>query len=131
MSAGIVKFHHVNITVARRLEQAAKDFYASILGLEEVPKPEPSRARGGAWYQLGDVQLHLSIEDQAEQQASSRHVCFVVADVARAEEHLKHSGIMILQDSRPIPGTKRFYVRDPGDNLIEIAEVDLNISGPC
>ena len=63
MSAGIVNFHHVNVTVPRALEQAAKDFYSVRLGLEEVPKPEASRGRGGAWYQLGSVQLHLSVED--------------------------------------------------------------------
>jgi catechol 2,3-dioxygenase-like lactoylglutathione lyase family enzyme len=58
MSAGIVNFDHVNVTVPRALEQAAKDFYSVKLGLEEVPKPEASRGRGGAWYQLGGVQLH-------------------------------------------------------------------------
>ncbi|MGH9905475.1 MAG: VOC family protein [Pyrinomonadaceae bacterium] len=122
MPAGILKFHHVNITVPRAQEQAAKDFYASTLGLEEVPKPEASRARGGAWYQLGEVQLHLSLEEGMDGQTSARHVCFVVADLARAEEHLEGSGVVILQDPRPIPGTRRFYVRDPGNNLIEIAE---------
>ncbi len=122
MSAGIVKFHHINVTVACGIEQAAKDFYALALGLEEVPKPEGSRTREGAWYQLGDMQLHLSLEDGTEQQASTRHVCFVVEDRARAEKHLAAAGVEILPDPRPVHGTNRFYVRDPGHNLIEIAE---------
>ena len=122
MSAGIVTFHHVNITVPRALEQSAKDFYSSGLGLEEVPKPDASRERGGAWYQLGSVQLHLSLEEGAGKQSSTRHVCFIVEDLHRAQEYLAATGVEILPDPRPLPGTLRFYVRDPGDNLIEIAE---------
>ena len=122
MSAGIVNFHHVNVTVPRALEQAAKDFYSVRLGLEEVPKPEASRGRGGAWYQLGSVQLHLSVEDRSDEQSSTRHICFVVEDLDRAQEYLASTGVEILPDPRPIPGTQRFYVRDPGGNLIEIAQ---------
>ncbi len=122
MSAGVVNFHHVNVTVPRALEQDTKDFYGSRLGLEEVPKPEASRGRGGAWYQLGSVQLHLSIEDLPYQGSSRRHICFVVEDVQRAQEYLASTGVEILLDKRPIPGTRRFYVRDPGGNLIEIVQ---------
>ena len=122
MSAGIVNFHHVNVTVPRALEQAAKDFYSAGLGLEEVPKPEASRGRGGAWYQLGSVQLHLSLEDRLGEQSSTRHVCFVVEDLRRAQDHLGSAGVEILPDPRPIPGTQRFYVCDPGGNLIEIVQ---------
>jgi catechol 2,3-dioxygenase-like lactoylglutathione lyase family enzyme len=127
MAAGIITdFHHVNVTVPRALEQVAKDFYRVSLGLEEVPKPEASRGRGGAWYQLGSLQLHLSVEDVANEQPSSRHVCFVVENLNRAEEHLASAGVTILPDPRPVPGTERFYVRDPGGNLIEITERKAN-----
>jgi catechol 2,3-dioxygenase-like lactoylglutathione lyase family enzyme len=122
MSAGIINFHHVNVTVPRALEQAAKDFYGTRLGLEEVPKPEASRARGGAWYQLGSVQLHLSLEDGLDERPSTRHVCFVVENLDRARQHLASAGVEILPDPRPVSGTQRFYVRDPGGNLIEIAQ---------
>jgi len=126
MSAGIVNFHHVNVTVPRALELAAKDFYSVGLGLEEVPKPEASRGRGGAWYQLGSVQLHLSAEDRSAEQSSTGHVCFVVEDLDRAQQHLATKGVEILPDPRPVPGTQRFYVRDPGGNLIEIAQQQTN-----
>lgn len=122
MTIGTIKFHHVNVTVPGDREQAAKDFYAMALGLEELPKPEASRARGGAWYQLGEVQLHLSIEEETEEKTRTRHFCFVVDNLDRAQKHLGAAGVEILPDPRPVPGTKRFYVRDPGYNLIEIAE---------
>ncbi|MBA2524341.1 MAG: VOC family protein [Pyrinomonadaceae bacterium] len=122
MSAGIVSFHHVNLTVPPAAEQAAKDFYSARLGLEEVPKPEASRGRGGAWYQLGSVQLHLSLADGSDERSSTRHICFVVEDLNRAQDHLASMGVEILPDPGPVPGTQRFYIRDPGGNLIEIVQ---------
>jgi predicted enzyme related to lactoylglutathione lyase len=80
-----------------------------------------SRTREGAWYQLGAVQLHLSLED-SEPQTSSRHICLVVEDLAQTQKHLQAAGVQILPDPRPIAGTRRFYVRDPGNNLIEVAQ---------
>ncbi len=122
MSAGIVNFHHVNVTVPHAVEGAAKEFYRNVLGLEEVPKPEAARGRAGAWYQLGSVQLHLSLEATPEQKVATRHICFVVENLDRAQTHLVAARVEILSDPRPLPGTKRFYVRDPGGNLIEITE---------
>ena len=113
--------HHVNVTVPRSLEEVAKHFYGVVMGLQEVPKPESSRGRGGAWYQLGPIQLHLSIEDFDGPQ-SKRHVCYTVANLAEAEERFRNAGIEIVPDDLPTPGWSRFYVRDPGGNRLEIAQ---------
>jgi catechol 2,3-dioxygenase-like lactoylglutathione lyase family enzyme len=111
--------HHVNITVPGEAEAAAKHFYRHVLGLEEIIKPDASRSRG-AWYQLGAVQLHLSVEDA--QPPSRRHVCYQVRDVEAAERHFRAAGVEILDDERPLPGVRRFFLRDPGGNRIEITE---------
>ncbi|HZI86425.1 MAG TPA: VOC family protein, partial [Pyrinomonadaceae bacterium] len=66
---------------------------------------------------------HLSIADDPDAKQSKRHICFVVENLNRAQDHLKDGGVEILPDPRPIPGTHRFYVRDPGGNLIEITEL--------
>jgi len=117
------QIHHVNVTVPKSLEDAAKNFYGVIMGLQEVPKPEDSRGRGGAWYQLGPLQLHLSIEDPlGENCISKRHVCYTVANLAEAEERFRSAGVEILPDDQPTPGWSRFYVRDPGGNRLEIAQ---------
>jgi catechol 2,3-dioxygenase-like lactoylglutathione lyase family enzyme len=113
----LVALSHVNVT-----EAAAKEFYGTVLGLTVLPKPPGTRQNVGAWYELGGVQLHLSVEENATNAASDRHVCYVVADVAVAERHLRDSGVEIISDPRPIEGVNRFYVRDPGGNLIEITE---------
>ena len=123
MSIGITELNHVNATVPKFAEEAAKHFYNSVLGLKEIPKPEGSHVRVGAWYHLAGVQLHLSIEDGVgDNSASKRHFCLMVADLARAQQQLRDAGVEILPDERPVRGWLRFYVRDPGGNLIEIAE---------
>ena len=114
--------HHVNVTVPRSLEEAAKHFYGEVMGMTEVPKPESSRGRGGAWYQLGPVQLHLSVEDGTAEHLRKRHVCYTVKDLNEAEERFRQAGVEILPDDLPIPGWRRFYVRDPGGNRLEIAQ---------
>ena len=114
--------HHVNVTVPRSLESAAKHFYNVVMGMTEVPKPESSRGRGGAWYQLGPVQLHLSLEDNVGENLSKRHVCYTVSNLSKAEERFRQAGVEILPDDLPTPGWQRFYVRDPGGNRLEIAQ---------
>ena len=117
------QIHHVNVTVPKPLEDAAKHFYGVVMGLEEVPKPESSRGRGGAWYQLGSMQLHLSIEEALHQDCiSKRHVCYTVSNLAQAEERFRNAGVEIIPDDLPTPGWSRFYVRDPGGNRLEIAQ---------
>jgi len=118
----VVGLSHVNVTVPAEAEAAAKTFYGTVLGLKEIPKPAGTRQNVGAWYELGGLQLHLSVEARVTNAASDRHVCYVVADVAVAERHMRDAGTEIIPDLRPIAGVKRFYVRDPGGNLIEITE---------
>jgi catechol 2,3-dioxygenase-like lactoylglutathione lyase family enzyme len=118
----VVALSHLNVTVPADVETAAKHFYGTVLGLREIPKPVGTRQNVGAWYEIGSVQLHLSVEERVTNAASDRHVCYVVADIAVAERHIRDSGTEIIPDPRPIAGVKRFYVRDPGGNLIEITE---------
>lgn len=119
----ITRLHHVNVTVPSALEDAARRFYGVVLGLPQIAKPEGTRQNIGAWYDLGrGLQLHLSIEDNVQNEASERHVCYQVDDAASAELHFRDAGIEIISDERPVKGTSRFFLRDPGGNMIEITE---------
>src|SRR5260221_14771163 len=95
--------HHVNVTVPPELEAATKEFYGSVLGLQQVPKPATAR-QSGAWYQIGATQLHLSLEDESLSSLSSRHVCFSVDDLAATEKRFRDAGVEIIPDPRPVPG---------------------------
>ena len=120
----ITTIDHVNITVPKALEDAARDYYRTVLGLEELPKPEQLRKRGGAWFRAGPVELHVSVEDGPSNSnaESRRHVCYLVHDLAAAEAEVRGRGGEIIADNQPIPGFIRFYLRDPAGNRIEIAQ---------
>lgn len=117
----VTALHHVNVTVPPELESAAKEFYGSLLGLRQVPKPAAAR-QSGAWYQIGDNQLHLSVETEERGPLSSRHICFHVSNLVEAESQFRAAGVEIIPDPRPVPGNERFYVRDPGGNQLEIVQ---------
>src|SRR5688572_16819037 len=115
-----ITLHHVNVTVAPELEAATKHFYGAVLGLTQVPKPATAR-QSGAWYQIGLNQLHLSVKAPANGALSSGHVCFAVTDLAEVEQKFREAGVEIIQDPEPNPNSPRFFARDPGGNLLEIA----------
>ena len=50
---------HVQVMMPEGGEDDARRFYAGILGLTEVEKPEPMRANGGVWFAEG---IHVSGE---------------------------------------------------------------------
>ena len=56
----VTSLHHVSLPVTD-LERS-KTFYRDVLGLEEMPGPPFDFA--GAWYHVGDAQLHLIVHDR-------------------------------------------------------------------
>ena len=122
MAITSIKLHHVNVTVPAALEEAAKSFYGNLLGLEQIEKPDGPRKYIGAWYQLGESQLHLSIEKEPRNQDSNRHVCYSVSDVAGALDTFRTAGIEVISEEQLVNGGSWFFVRDPAGNLIEITK---------
>ncbi|MFL9815883.1 VOC family protein [Tolypothrix campylonemoides VB511288_2] len=103
-------------------EDAMLFFYSQVLGLTKIPKPPEIKAFGGAWYSLGETQIHISLEKNPSNETSRRHICYQVYNLNAFEEHLRGYGIEILPDGNPIPECRRFFLRDPAGNRIEIAE---------
>ena len=126
MFFGITTLDHVQITVGTMEIDETIRFYADILGLRRIAKPEPLTRNGGAWFRIGDGgELHVSVEAAATpavNQASRRHVCFTVADLDAAVAAAEAAGQPVIDDQQPIAGWRRFYLRDPGGNRIEIAQ---------
>ncbi|MEH1922140.1 VOC family protein [Nostoc sp.] len=118
--------HHIQVTYPLEVEDAMLFFYSKVLGLTEIPRPEVIKNDSGAWYKLGDIELHISTEKNSNNQASRRHYCFQVDNLNAFEEHLKRHGVEIIPDQRPLPGYVRFFLRDPGGNRIEITEFIKN-----
>src|SRR5262245_40242061 len=98
----LTRLHHVQITIPRSAEAAARAFYCGLLGLSEIEKPDSLKARGGFWVQLGQAQVHISLEEGVDRLATKAHVAYEVTDIARWREKLLAQGLS-PGDSVPIP----------------------------
>lgn len=125
MACKISSVHHIQITVPNELEDESKDFYCNVLGFSEIQKPENLKKNGGAWYQVGNLQLHLSLESAGPDAGQSkRHICYLVDNIEEAETRCSELGVEVIEDKQPTPGWRRFYLRDPAGNRIELTQPD-------
>ena len=111
---------HINITMPKHSEAIARMFYSGRLGLRELQRPESVAVRDGVWFDAGGVALHLSIEDQHVGTNTQQHFGLGCGDVDGLKARLKAAGVEI-EDGPPVPW-KRFFIRDPFGNRIEIRE---------
>jgi catechol 2,3-dioxygenase-like lactoylglutathione lyase family enzyme len=120
MSPGILGIDHVQIAVPKAQETACLAFYRDVLALAEIEKPEHLKARGGAWFQAGSIQMHVGIDPEPSPK-SKRHICFLVADLAAAKAAVEARGA-VIEDEGKAEGLIRFFVRDPSGNRVEIGQ---------
>ena len=119
MKLKIKRLDHVQLCAPIGEEPNARKFYAEVLGLREIEKPEALKINGGVWFQIGDIQLHIGME--SVQGKSKRHPAFEVEELEAIKYHLKNNGVRI-QEEIQIPGCRRFTFYDPFDNRIEFLE---------
>ena len=117
----ILQIHHVDIIIPRGAEAAAREFYCDILGLQETEKPPSLLNNGGLWLEVAGSQVHLSIQDGYDPRQTKAHIAYLVSDLQALRTKLERQRIMINENS-PIPGFKRFDIRDPFGNRIEFLE---------
>jgi catechol 2,3-dioxygenase-like lactoylglutathione lyase family enzyme len=120
MPLGITEIHHVQIAVPRATEAECLAFYRQVFGLQEIPKPVELRSRGGAWFKIGTMQMHIGL-DAGPSPKSKRHICFLVEDLAVTKAQVLASGIAIEEES-VAEGLSRIFIRDPAGNRIELGQ---------
>ena len=115
-----MRLDHVQVAAPAGCEAQARAFYGELLGLPEVEKPEPLRASGGAWFALGDQQLHVGVEDPFAP-AAKAHPALSVDDeeLDGLAARLEAAGAPVIWDDR-LPGARRFYTADPFGNRLEL-----------
>ena len=77
---GIVRLDHVQLAMPAGREADAVAFYEGVLGITQVPKPSHLAARGGCWFERGDLKVHLGVEADFRP-ATKAHPAFLVDDV--------------------------------------------------
>jgi glyoxylase I family protein len=115
----IISCLHAAVVVAD-LDRAI-EFYTGVLGLLRVDR---SLNYPGAWYQIGDVQLHI-IEDRhyrapaIDLSVSTRnpHIAFGVRDLDAAKQRLTTANRVVKMSNS---GRAALFTQDPDGNAIEL-----------
>jgi catechol 2,3-dioxygenase-like lactoylglutathione lyase family enzyme len=117
---------HVQLAAPQGCEEDARRFFGGLLGLEELEKPEPLRARGGVWFALdGGGQLHVGVEEPFAP-ARKAHPAFRLParELDELAQRLEAAGALVDRDEA-LPGVRRFYTADPWGNRLELLAADV------
>ena len=122
VNSRIARIDHIQIAAPEGCESAPRDFYGSLLGLKEIEKPPVLKARGGCWFESGDVAVHLGVEEDFRP-ARKAHPALAVRDLPALEAVLRSAGVSV----RPNPDVAAghgAYIDDPFGNRIELVSAD-------
>ncbi|MEW9675679.1 VOC family protein [Lentibacillus sp. L22] len=120
MSFYIEKIDHVQLAAPSNKEDLAREFYRDLLGFEEIEKPQTLRKRGGAWFRVGSVHVHVGVEENFRA-AKKAHPAFHVKNIEAMKQYLRNKGVEPQLDDS-LPGANRFYLYDPFGNRLEFLE---------
>ncbi|HKD17657.1 MAG TPA: VOC family protein [Thermoanaerobaculia bacterium] len=116
----ILRIDHVQLAMPRGQEEAARTFYAGLLGIPEVAKPPELAKRGGVWFEHGELKVHLGVEAEFRP-ALQAHPAFLVQGLEGLAARLRAAGVEVLDDGA-MPRYRRVYVTDPFGNRLELME---------
>jgi catechol 2,3-dioxygenase-like lactoylglutathione lyase family enzyme len=116
----ITSIDHVQLAMPSGAEDSARTFYAGVLGLPEVPKPEELAKRGGAWFESDTVKVHLGAEADFRP-AKKAHPAFLIQGLEQLAACCREGGYEVVDDG-DLPGYRRVYVYDPFGNRLEFME---------
>jgi glyoxylase I family protein len=119
----IVSCLHAAVMVSN-LERSI-EFYTNILGLNRIDR---QLKYPGAWYQIGDFQLHLiedvraSVSDRIDLAVSTRnpHIALAVRDLDAAKQQLSAANCIVKLSNS---GRAALFTQDPDGNVIELTWV--------
>ena len=123
--------HHVSVPV-KDLERS-REFYGTILGLTEIERPLSDNR--GAWYRVGDHQLHLIEDDNStfregkEVDTQDIHFALDISSYRETRQLLHSKGFhpeaddelkRTIENPEGTAGWPQIYIIDPDRNVIEL-----------
>ena len=112
---------HVQLAMPAGGEAEARKFYAGVLGFAEIEKPATLRLRGGCWFELGDITVHLGV-DKDFRAAKKAHPAFAVEAIEKLAERFESLNVSVTWDELLLPKVNRFYAHDPFGNRLEFLQ---------
>lgn len=114
--------HHVSVCVTDLA--LAKAFYGEVLGLPEIARPITEFP--GAWYELGDRQVHLIVHEAPRTLRGTTaidgrdgHFAFRVRDYDETAAYLRSRGVPFREHRHNSTPWEQIFVTDPDGNVIE------------
>lgn len=118
----ITQYLHTALLVTH-LDQS-EHFYGTVLGLTKVDR---ILKYPGAWYQVGDTQVHLIVDlgflsslQNPEKMGRNPHLALGVDDLETAQKHLTAHGCAVEMSAS---GRVALFTQDPDGNVIELTQV--------
>lgn len=118
----IETIHHVSLNVTDLAR--ARRFYGDLLGFPEIERPAFDFE--GAWYQVGDRQLHLIVHDPArtlrgtnEVDSRDGHFAIRVKSYEQTRDYLVSLGLRLKDNPVNKTPWSQVFVTDPDGNVIE------------
>ena len=118
----VTRFHHVSVNTNGTPVDEVVDFYRSVLGLGDQPRPDMPGIPGH-WHAVGDLELHI-VGAPARGEGidpTGHHYCVAVDDLDAAVAELEARGIAYV---RAVQGasTVQIWITDPAGNTIELQQ---------
>ncbi|MEH2300249.1 VOC family protein [Nostoc sp.] len=102
--------------------ERSEHFYGKVLGLSKIDR---SLKYAGAWYKVGDYQIHLIVastvptENPNEKWGRNPHVAFSVTDLDAAKQQFLNHNYPIQASAS---GRVALFTQDPDGNIIELSQ---------
>jgi catechol 2,3-dioxygenase-like lactoylglutathione lyase family enzyme len=117
----IETLHHVSLSVTDL--DRARGFYGDVLGLKEIPRPAFDFP--GAWYEVGDRQLHLivhttprSLRGTTAIDPRDGHFAIRVRSHRETLAHLLAHGVPVRDNPQNATPWEQIHITDPDGNVI-------------
>jgi catechol 2,3-dioxygenase-like lactoylglutathione lyase family enzyme len=112
--------HHIAIEVTN--VNRSREFLAAVFGLREIPRLTEGRSNhGGAWFRLGNLDLHLQERPKGSEK-NGQHFALEVSNFDEVVSKAPAFGGKVEEAKRLEGFSKRCFLRDPDNNRIEVLQ---------
>ena len=115
------RIDHVHITVPEGKVDEAQQFYANVLGFENMSRAKELSNSSGYWFKVADIEFH--IDSKQDVPKGRQHFALEISNINEAKAHLVANGIEVIEQT-VILGRQRFMFKDPYGNGIEFLQYD-------
>ena len=118
MKLNAKRLNHITVAVPAGEHDKVREFYAGVLGLEEIPRPDAlNKVYDLMWFKFLDILLHLDFSPPWVTPAENRHIAVEIENLPTVRRYLESQRAEI-REAVPMPDRDRFYLLDPVRELL-------------